>query len=76
MPRHDALPPSLPPRGLHRDQAAEYIGIGTTKFDEYVKAGTFPKPKLIGGRKVWDVRALDRAFDAMPEEGEVHPWDV
>lgn len=76
MPRHDALPANLPPRGLCRDDAALYLGIGTTLFDQHVKAGTFPKPKQIGGRKVWDVRALDRAFDALPDEGEGHPWDA
>jgi hypothetical protein len=36
-----------------------------------------PAPKRIDGRKVWDVRALDRAFEALPSEGDVenNPWD-
>ncbi len=76
MARNDALAMSIAPRGLCREDAARYLAIGTTLFDQHVKAGTLPKPKMIGGRKVWDVRKLDRAFDDLPEEGEVHPWDA
>jgi hypothetical protein len=66
MRRHDALPPNLPPRGLCREAAARYIGVGTSKFDEMVNDGRMPPPKQIDGRKVWDLRALDAAFDALP----------
>jgi excisionase family DNA binding protein len=69
--------PNLPPRGLSRSEAAAYLGIGTTLFDRMVQDGRMPKPKAIGDRKVWDLRALDRAFDALPSEGECehNPWD-
>lgn len=75
MARCDTLP-ILARRGLCREEAATYLGIGTTLFDRHVDAGTFPGPKRIGSRKVWDVRALDRAFDALPDEGQEHPWDA
>lgn len=68
MPRHDALPPNLPPRGLSRSEAAAYVGVGITKFDEMVEDRRMPPPKCIDNRKVWDLRALDRAFDALPVE--------
>jgi predicted DNA-binding transcriptional regulator AlpA len=55
-------------RGLSRIEAAMYIGIGVTKFDEMVASGSMPKPKRIDGRRVWDIIALDMAFDALPEE--------
>ena len=43
MARHySVLPPSLPPRGLTRLQAAEYIGVGASKFDEMVNDGRMP----------------------------------
>ena len=29
-------PISYPPRGLSRDEAARYVGVGATKFDEMV----------------------------------------
>ena len=73
---------SQPRRGLSRVEAADYLGIGTTKFDEGVAAGLIPKPRtggFLGARKVWDVRALDLAFDALPDgEAEAaagNPWD-
>ena len=65
MPRHDALPPSLPPRGLSREAAAQYVGVSVGKFDQMTKDGRMPKPIRIDGRKVWDRRALDQAFDAL-----------
>jgi hypothetical protein len=68
MVRYDALPPNLPPRGLSRLASATYVGVGVTKFDEMVEDGRMPQPKCIDSRKVWDVRALDQAFDALPME--------
>jgi predicted DNA-binding transcriptional regulator AlpA len=65
------LPPSLPPRGLSRTQAAEYIGVGVTKFDEMVNDGRMPKPKRIDGRIVWDRVLLDEAFEALQDADTV-----
>lgn len=62
------LPLSLPPRGLSREEAAAYVGIGATKFDALVADGRMPPPKRIDGRRVWDRVALDRAFAALPDE--------
>jgi excisionase family DNA binding protein len=58
----------IPRRGLSRAEAAMYIGISASKFDELVRDGRMPGPKRIDGRKVWDVRDLDVAFDALPSE--------
>jgi len=60
------LPPSLPPRGLSREQAAAYCGIGTSLFDNLVESGVFPTPKALGARRVWDRLELDKAFSAVP----------
>lgn len=65
-----------PRRGLNRVEAAAYIGVGTTKFDALVAEGRMPKPKRIDGRRVWDIRALDSAFDELPDEGAANPWDA
>ena len=75
MPRHDALPLSLPPRGLCREGAAQYIGISATKFDQLVADGRMPKPRRLDGRKLWDRFALDNAFEALPDEDERNEWD-
>lgn len=60
--------PIAPPtrRGLSRVEAADYIGISPTTFDKMVIAGEMPSPKRVGTRKIWDVRALDLAFDDLP----------
>ncbi|MGE3712229.1 MAG: helix-turn-helix transcriptional regulator, partial [Hyphomicrobiaceae bacterium] len=63
----DVLPSSLPPRGLSRIEAAAYVGISPTKFDELVSDGRMPGPKRIDGRRVWDRLQLDRAFNALPD---------
>ena len=47
-------------RGFSRSEAADYIGIGTTKFQELVDAGRMPPPRLVDKRNVWDVRELDK----------------
>lgn len=58
----------IPRRGLSREEAAMYVCVGVTKFDEMVNDGRMPKAKRIDGRKVWDVRKLDMAFDALPDD--------
>jgi len=75
MPRHGALPPNLSPRGICREAAAEYVGVSPNTFDEMVRDGRMPKPKHINARRVWDVRALDIAFVALPSDGDANPWD-
>lgn len=57
-----------PPRGMERAEAARYLGIGTTKFDELVGRGVLPKPKRIDGAVRWDRIALDLAFGDLPED--------
>jgi hypothetical protein len=71
------LPPSLAPRGLSRVQAAEYIGVGVTKFDEMVDDGRMPRPKRIDGRNVWDRIMLDEAFAALDDAASPkNEWDA
>jgi predicted DNA-binding transcriptional regulator AlpA len=62
------LPPSLAPRGLSRGQAAEYVGVSPSKFDEMVSDGRMPRPKRIDARTVWDRVQLDEAFSALEQE--------
>jgi predicted DNA-binding transcriptional regulator AlpA len=68
---------SLSRRGLSRVQAADYIGVGVTKFDQMVDDGRMPKPKRIDGRTVWDRMKLDEAFDALEHENAAprNKWD-
>jgi predicted DNA-binding transcriptional regulator AlpA len=66
---------SLQPRGLNRVQAAGYVGVSPSLFDEMVTDGRMPSPKMINGRRVWDRRELDVAFDAIPAKEQSDPWD-
>jgi hypothetical protein len=77
MPRALSEIRPVPRRGLSRDEAAMYIGISPAKFDQLVVAGRMPAARRIDGRKIWDVRALDIAFDALPcEDGpQGTSWD-
>ena len=67
-----------PRRGLNRTEAAIYVGVSPSKFDEMVKDGRMCSPKRIDGRVVWDIRQVDRAFDELPSDGDEiqNPWDL
>jgi hypothetical protein len=66
----------VPRRGLSRDESAMYIGISAGKFDELVADGRMPAPVKIDCRRVWDLRALDLAFDALASENSSpNSWD-
>ncbi len=64
----------VPRRGLRRDEAAAYVGISPSKFDQLVRERRMPQPLRIDGCTLWDIRALDSAFDALAgvEDGG---WD-
>ncbi|MGX4802079.1 hypothetical protein [Bradyrhizobium guangdongense] len=68
----------LPRRGLSREQSADYFGVSASKFDQMRKDGRIGPPRLIDGRKVWDIYQLDRDFDALLLEGgeDVEDWDA
>jgi predicted DNA-binding transcriptional regulator AlpA len=65
----------IPRRGLSRTEAAMYIGISPSKFDELVKDGRMPKALPLDGRKLWDLRKLDAAFDALDDDPPDNSWD-
>ena len=68
--RASTLPPGVLPRGLCREQAAEYVGVSPTKFDQMIADGRMPKPKRVDARVIWDRLQLDSAFAALPDEND------
>jgi predicted DNA-binding transcriptional regulator AlpA len=60
----------VPRRGLSRDEAAIYVGIGATLFDSLVAGGQMPKPFRIGNRVLWDVRKIDLHFDELSRDDD------
>jgi len=63
-------------RGLSRTQAAAYVGVSPSLFDQMVYDGRMPGPKRINSRTVWDRQRLDEAFSALPDEHACNPWDA
>jgi predicted DNA-binding transcriptional regulator AlpA len=64
--------------GLSRTEAAEYIGVSTSLFDELVADGRMPPPKQINSRKVWMRPKIEKAFAELPDAGQDNdassPW--
>lgn len=54
-------------RGLCREEAASYVGLSPSKFDDLVRRGDMPCALAIDSCRVWDVRELDAAFEALKE---------
>jgi hypothetical protein len=54
-----------------------YVGVSPGKFDAMVQDKRMPSARRIDARRVWDVRALDVAFDALPCEDTTQgtSWD-
>jgi hypothetical protein len=41
------------------------VGVSPVTFDKMVADTLMPKPIRVYGRVLWDVRAIDAAFDAL-----------
>lgn len=66
-------PIAYAPLGLSREEAARYIGVSATKFDQMVTDGRMPRAKRIDGRKVWSRALIDLHFGELPD---VEPQDL
>ncbi len=66
----------MTPRGLSRPIAAEYVGCSPRKFDQMIKDGLMPAPRLIGTKKIWDRVELDEAFEELPREFQGNSVDA
>jgi predicted DNA-binding transcriptional regulator AlpA len=67
----------VPFLGMNRTEAAAYIGVSPSTFDEMVKDSGMPPPKRIGARRVWDIRQVTLAFDKLPggADDDQNEWD-
>jgi predicted DNA-binding transcriptional regulator AlpA len=54
-----------PRRGLDHDEAAIYVGVTLSTFDQMVNDGRLPKACEFNGEAVWDLVQLDRAMDRL-----------
>lgn len=82
QPQRQAAVPPPTRRLLSRVEAAGYAGVSPNFFDTMVGDGRMPRPRVANTRKLWDVRHLDAAIDALPIDGEgddskpKNPWDT
>ena len=54
--------------------AAAYRGVSENKWLAEVRAKLWPEPEISGGRKIWDRKRIDEAWDCRNEtEGESDP---
>jgi Helix-turn-helix domain len=60
----------IPRRGLSRVEAAMYLGISPSKFDQLRRDGRITPPKILDGRLVFLREKLDEFLDALPEEND------
>jgi len=65
-----ARPRPIIRRGLSRLEAAAYIGISPSKFDELRKANRIAPPKVLDGRLIFTTERLDEFLDALPDENQ------
>ena len=68
----------VPRRGLSRVEAAIYLGISPSKFDELRKSGRIGPAKILDGRKLYAIEMLDEFFEALPDEthDSAEDWTV
>jgi predicted DNA-binding transcriptional regulator AlpA len=59
-----------PQRLLRRERAAHYVDVSPSSFDNLVKKGHLPSPKLLEHITVWDRFDLDSACDHLPYKKE------
>jgi excisionase family DNA binding protein len=71
MPRARRILPLPERRGLSRNEAAEYVGVPVSLFEQMVSDGRMPKPLDVGTRRIWDRRKLDASFAALVEERDL-----
>jgi excisionase family DNA binding protein len=78
MPSKASIAGRLPVRrGLDESEAAVYLSLSPSFFRKLVSEGRMPRPRIAGGRRIWDVDELDLAFKALPREGgdaEADTW--
>lgn len=64
-----------PPRGMSREEAADYVGVSPNTFDKMVADGRMPEPIPVNARRLFDRLAIDRAFAALGDQSNLNQFD-
>lgn len=59
------------PAGLDEAETAVCLCLSPSFFRKLVDMKVMPRPRIAGGRRIWDVDELDQAFKAPPREGSL-----
>lgn len=62
------------PRLMKLASAADYCDLAPAAFEREVFAGKFPPGLMVGGKLHWDIRALDKAIDALTGGEDEPEW--
>jgi hypothetical protein len=54
-----------PPDWLDTDTAAYMVSMSVDTFNRWVDAGTFPKPVVLGGKRLWHCGRLIETVDRL-----------
>lgn len=67
----------MTPGALSRIEAAQFVGVAPTTFDELVRTGVMPPRRSIPGhnRFVWLLEELQSALRDLPVDGRAAPVD-
>jgi hypothetical protein len=69
MPSKASIAARLPiRRGLSECEAAVYLSLSPSFFRRLVEQSIMPRPRVVGGRRIWDIEELDLAFRSLPHE--------
>lgn len=69
----DRLPYPPPFMGLRT--LAEHIDASESSIENWVKMGTFPKPRLQGGKRLWRWKDVERHLAADADAAPTAPSD-
>lgn len=62
---------SYPPLLMKAKQAADYLGMSASKFQELVSAGRIAPPRECGGNVLWHRSDLEEFADSLPQRGSL-----
>jgi hypothetical protein len=74
-PKRSRLPAGISARLVEREAAAEFLGIGVSLLDDQVRKGILPEPIRFGGRKLYDLNAINKRLDQLGGISESQPGD-
>ena len=69
-----ALPSGVQPIAVNKNTACAMLNLSPTKFAELVVAGSMPKARCVGTRRIWIVSELSLCAASLPEQDEIDTW--